>query len=141
MLSTSQSELCAGIVSQYNYYVVYYRYDYTEYTVGMERDYLIELVCSDQLPTFENGVYNFTECNYYKVIDNKYMDMSVKENFSFRPVSASDIVYTNIVEGSPQLCYEISSFKNYDFEKAGVYVLVIVFAFAVVLRLLFGGVK
>lgn len=141
MLSATQIELCTDIVCQYNYYVVYYRYDYTEYTVGMDRDYLIELYCSNQSPAFENGVYSFTECSYYRVTLNKYISCTKQEQGSFSPISADDLVYTNVVEGAPQLCYEISTLKNYDFQRDAVHIAVVVLAFAIFLRLLFGGVK
>ena len=141
MLSTAQAELCTDIVCQYKYYVVYYRYDYTEYTVGMERDYLIELYCSDQVPIYENGTYNFTECSYFRVTQNKYISCVLQEQGSFSPVSADDLVYTNVVEGSPQLCYEISTLKNHDFQRDAVYIAVIALAAAIFLRLLFGGGK
>lgn len=141
MLSATQIELCTDIVCQYNYYVAYYRYDYTEYTVGMERDYLIELYCSDQRPAFEDGVYSFTECSYYRVTQNKYISCTKQEQGSFSPISTDDLVYTNVVEGAPQLCYEISTLKNYDFQRDAVHIAVVVLAFAIFLRLLFGGVK
>lgn len=141
MLSATQIELCSDIVCQYNYYVVYYRYDYTEYTVGMDRDYLIELYCSDQKPAFENGVYSFTECSYYRVTENKYVSCTFQEVGSFSPVSSDDIVYSNAVEGAPQFCYELSTLKNYDFQRDGVYAAVILLASVLFIRLLFGGGK
>ena len=141
MLSTSQVEICSDIVCQYNYYVVYYRYDYTDYTVGMERDYLIELYCSDQKPIYENGVYSFTDCCYYRITENKYISHALQEQGSFSPISADDVVYTNAVEGAPQFCYELSTLKNHDFERDALYIAVILLAAAVLLRLLFGGGK
>ena len=139
MLSATQTELCSNIVQQYDYYVVYYRYDYTDYTAGMERDYLIEIVCSDEKPEFIDGSYNFTDCEYYRVTENKYISQVHQDSFGLVPVSSADIVYTNALEGAPEICYIPSAFRNFDFAYYGVFIGIAFFSGCLVLRLLFGG--
>lgn len=138
MLSQVQTDFCGEIVSQYDYYVVYYKYDYTDYTTGLERDYLIQLYCSDQQPVVEDGTFKFTECSYYEVTHNKYMLLDVVDAVDFTPVSSSDIIYTNAVEGYPQLCYTTSKLRNFDFVPVFVYLAVAIFALIVLARILFG---
>jgi len=139
MLSATQIELCSNIVMQYDYYAVYYRYDYTDYVSGTTRDYLIEIVCSDQEPVLQDGAYVFTECTYYTVTENKYISFSEQDAFTLTPVSSSDIVYTNAVEGAPELCYIPTAFRNFDFAYYGVFIGIAFFSGCLVLRLLFGG--
>lgn len=137
MLSTQQLELCEGLVSQYDYYVVYYRYDYTDYTVGMTRDYLIEIYVSDQLPEVQDYSFSFTDCKYFRVTENKYVSAVSLETASFTPNSGSDIVYSNVEPDYPQICYEISSFRNFDF--SALYVLLgIILASVLCFKLIFG---
>lgn len=138
MLSTQQLEFCSNIVTQYDYYAVYYRYDYTDYTY-MERDYLIEIVCSDTLPIVENGRYTFTDAVYYRVIDNKYYQSTLHDSYTLVPMGSTDIVYSNAVEGLPQLCYIESSVRTFDYGYYLTLFVLLFFSGALILRILFGG--
>lgn len=138
MLSQTQRDFCGQIVCQYDYYVVYYYGYYHEYQTGEIRDSKILIYCSDQQPIVENGVYSFTECNYYEVTSNKYVMQEQGTTKQFSPLGSSDIVYTNVIEGAPQLCYITSSIRQ-DAAPAVMYVTVALVAIVVLVRLIFGG--
>lgn len=137
MLSSNQIELVYGLVCQYDYYVVYYSYDYTEYTVGDTRNYLIEVYVSDGLPELQDGSFSFTDCKYFRITENKYISVTPLETVSFSPLSGSDIVYSNVDPDYPQICYEISQFRNFDFSALYV-ILGIVLCVSLCFKILFG---
>lgn len=138
MFSEVQVDFLGSIVAQHDYYIAYYYGNYYEYQVGEPRDYKIQLFVSDQKPTFENGVYFFDTCNYYEVTSNKYMLLESDVQRAFVPLSGTDIVYSNVIDGAPQLCYVVSSIRS-DAGPAVMYGTIAIVGVAVLLRVLFGG--
>lgn len=138
MFTQQQAVFLAEIICQYDYYTVYYYGSYKDYTVGETRDNKIQVYCSDQQPVIENGVYFYTDCNYYEITSNKYILMEQGSEQQFSPLSASDIVYTNAVSGMPQLNYTTSRIRQ-DAAPAILYGTVILVGVAILIRVLFGG--
>ena len=137
MFSTVQVQFLSEIACQYDYYVAYYYGNYYDYQIGDVRDSKIILICSDQQPTFDNGTYFFSDCNYYEVTSNKYILLEESVESAFSPLGSSDIVYSNVIEGAPQLCYSVSAIRS----DAPVYVMygsLVFFALLILIRLLFG---
>lgn len=139
ILSSSQVDFCAEIVSQYDYYVAYYYHDYYEYQTGELRDYKILLYCSDTLPTVSDGVYTFADCVVYEVTENKYISSAPMVSGTFAPIGSGDIVYTNISPGCPQLCKIGSQIEQFDFWYYASFFLVSFVCILVLIRVLFGG--
>lgn len=138
MFSETQVDFLGSIVCQYDYYIVYYYGNYYDYQIGEQRDYKILVYASDQKPSFENGFYNFSSCSYYEVTNNKYILVESDISKSFSPLSSIDIVYSNFIEGAPQLCYVVSSIRS-DAAPAVMYGTLAVVGIAILLRVLFGG--
>ena len=137
MFSTTQIDTLSQLVSQYDYYTAYYYGNYYEYQIGETRDNKIVVYCSDQEPTIEGDTHIFTDCNYYEVTLNKYILIDHFDSKQFTPLSGADIVYTNVVEGYPQLCYITSSFRQ-DAGPTVMYLTLGVAVLAILVRLIFG---
>ena len=140
MFSETQVNFLTEIVSQYDYYVCYYYASYYDYTAfNQTRDTLIQVYCSDILPTVENGVYSFSDCTYYAVTFNKYVEMQQGITTTFSPLGSTDIVYTNVSDGCPQLCYLSSEFQRIDWGYYLSALILVVVCLAVLFKTLFGG--
>ena len=137
MFSETQLTFLSQIVSQYDYYVVYYYGTYKEYQPGEARDSLIKVYCSDEQPTFSDGHYLVTNATYYEVSNNKYLMQSDEVTADFVPLGSSDIVYTNAFAGSPRLDYHISTIRT-DAPYFVFYGVLAIVAISIVLRIIFG---
>lgn len=138
MFNSTQESLLANLICQYDYYVAYYYGNYYDYQVGETRDYKIQVLCSDVAPVVENGVFSFSDCSYYEVTSNKYIQITSGIEKSFSPLGSQDIVYTNCIDGYPQLAYTVSTVRQ-DAAPFVMYAALVIFALYVIVRVIFGG--
>lgn len=137
MLTSQQIDTVSGIVENYDHYVVYYYADYHDYQIGEVRDSRIEIFVGSDI-TVENNVFSFGEdVQYYHLTNSKYITAQTCPN-SFS-VNNDELVYTDLVHSYPSLCYFQTEYNNFDYKPLLVGSVVIVVAFFVVLRVIFGG--
>lgn len=137
MLSSQQIDTISGIVQNYNHYVVYYYGDYIDYEYGTDRDYQIHIFAGDSI-TFDNNTFSFGEDVQSLVLtENKYLtEVSSPGSFSVRN---NEIVYTDLVDSFPSLCYIPTKINNFDTDNLIVGSVLSIAAIAILIKFFFGG--
>lgn len=137
MLSSQQIDTISGIVQNYNHYVVYYYGDYVDYEYGTERDYQIHIFAGDSI-TYENNTFFFGEDVQSLVLtENKFITLvSSPDSFS---ISNNHLVYTDLVDSYPSLCYIPTKINNFDTDNFIVGSILSIVAIAILIKFFFGG--
>lgn len=139
MLSTVQSETIAGIVDNYDKYVVYYYADYHDYQPGEVRDSRAVIYVGDDITVNGNTFYFGDDVDCYYFTYSKYLTpQSTPSEFT---VEDSEIVYTNCVKYYPDLCYFESEYNNFDYNVLIIGIVLVFFAVVVLIRCIFGALK
>lgn len=137
MLTSQQIDTISGIVENYDHYVVYNYADYHDYQVGEVRDARVEIYVGSDI-SYENNSFTFgdgVECYYFT--SSKYISSrSCPGSFTVRN---DELVYTDLVHSYPSLCYFQTEYNNFDYKPFLVCLVVTVFAFFAIFRVLFGG--
>lgn len=139
MLSSQQIDTISGIVENYDHYVVYYYADYHEYHAGEVRDSRIEIYVGSDI-TVENDNFIFGEdvsCYYFT--SGKYL--TVQNCPDYFNVHDNELVYTDLLEVYPDLCYFETKYNNFDYRSPLVGFFVCVIAIIVLTRVMFSGGK
>ncbi len=140
MLSTQQIETISGIVESYDHYLVYYYADYHDYQVGEIRDSRVEIYVGDITFDVENNTFRFSESvECYYLTSGKYLTAhSRPDHFT---VHDGELIYTDLVDKYPNLCYFQTEYNNFDFKPLAVFLLILIFAVIVINRVVFAGGK
>lgn len=137
MLTSQQIDTISGIVQNYNHYVVYYYGDYVDFEYGTERDYQIHIFAGDDI-TFEDNTFFFGEDVQSLVLtENKYLtEVSLPGSFLIRD---NELVYTDLVDSYPSLCYIPTKINNFDTDNLIVGSVLTIFSIAILIKFFFGG--
>ena len=137
MLTSQQIDTVTGIVQNYDHYLVYYYADYHDYQTGEVRDSRIEIYVGSDI-SYENNSFTFgdgVECYY--LTSSKYISpRSCPGSFTVRN---DELVYTDLVQSYPSLCYFQTEYNNFDYKPFLVGGVVIVVALLAIFRVIFGG--